>query len=229
EKNDLSEYGQRIFCITNGDLSVKLGRTSSKPRKRLFEARARIVGQADIYVKTGSLLTLTCLMSQGPHDLGTVAWYRGSDAVVTSPRSENDIETEPRITVETEWSDALTSKSETTESFVTWLAHREDASDMPRISGDLAVQPGRLCRSEYCAAVAIVAVVSAARPFLDVIDDYVSHHNDAVTHRGKFTGPQPKKRINCRAAVGPRLPSCKRPLSVNSMGLSESTADDTFS
>jgi len=34
---------------------------------------------------------------------------------------------------------------------------------MPRISGDLAVQPGRLCRPEYCAAVAIVAVVSAAR------------------------------------------------------------------
>lgn len=68
------------------------------------------MGQADIYVKTGSLLTLTCLMSQGPHDLGTVAWYRGSQAVVTSSRSENDIETEPRITVETEWSDALTSK-----------------------------------------------------------------------------------------------------------------------
>ncbi|XP_018054263.1 PREDICTED: uncharacterized protein LOC108691120, partial [Atta colombica] len=76
----------------------------------VVEARARILGQADIYVKTGSLLTLTCVMSQGPHDLGTVAWYRGSQAVVTSSRSENDIEMEPRITVETEWSDALTSK-----------------------------------------------------------------------------------------------------------------------
>lgn len=49
-------------------------------------------------------------MSQGPHDLGTVAWYRGNQAVVTSPRSENDIETEPRINVETEWSDALASR-----------------------------------------------------------------------------------------------------------------------
>lgn len=49
-------------------------------------------------------------MSQGPHDLGTVAWYRGDQAVVTSPQSENDVDTEPRITVETEWSDALTSK-----------------------------------------------------------------------------------------------------------------------
>lgn len=76
------------------------------------EARARILGQADIYVKTGSLLTLTCVMSQGPHDLGTVAWYQESEAVVTSPRSENDIESEPRITVETEWSDALTSRYE---------------------------------------------------------------------------------------------------------------------
>ncbi|KAL6259711.1 hypothetical protein P5V15_009624 [Pogonomyrmex californicus] len=74
------------------------------------KARARIIGPADIYVKTGSLLTLTCLMSQGPHDLGTVAWYRGTQAVVTSPRSENDIDAEPRITVETEWSDALTSR-----------------------------------------------------------------------------------------------------------------------
>ncbi|EFN87758.1 hypothetical protein EAI_13197, partial [Harpegnathos saltator] len=72
-------------------------------------ARARIIGPPDIYVKTGSLLTLTCLMSQGPHDLGTVAWYRGNQAVVTSPRWENDIDAEPRITVETEWSDALTS------------------------------------------------------------------------------------------------------------------------
>lgn len=74
------------------------------------EARARINGQTDIYVKTGSLLTLTCLMSQGPHDLGTVAWYRGSQPVVTSPHSENDVNGEPRITVETEWSDALTSR-----------------------------------------------------------------------------------------------------------------------
>ncbi|XP_047356760.1 zwei Ig domain protein zig-8-like [Vespa velutina] len=76
----------------------------------VVEARARINGTSDIYVKTGSLLTLTCLMSQGPHHLGTVAWYRGNHAVVTSPRLENDVNAEPRITVETEWSDALTSR-----------------------------------------------------------------------------------------------------------------------
>ncbi|OAD57154.1 hypothetical protein WN48_02704 [Eufriesea mexicana] len=73
------------------------------------EARARINGTSDIYVNSGSLLTLTCLMSQGPHDLGTVAWFRGNQPVMTSPHSENDVNGEPRITVETEWSDALTS------------------------------------------------------------------------------------------------------------------------
>lgn len=50
------------------------------------------------------------MMSQGPHDLGTVAWYRGDTPVMTSPRSENDVNSEPRVTVETEWSDALTSR-----------------------------------------------------------------------------------------------------------------------
>ncbi|KAF3425456.1 hypothetical protein E2986_08143 [Frieseomelitta varia] len=84
--------------------------SSSDSSNEKKKARARISGPPDIYVKTGSLLTLTCLMSQGPHDLGTVAWFRGSKPVVTSPHSENDVNGEPRITVETEWSDALTSR-----------------------------------------------------------------------------------------------------------------------
>ncbi|XP_015598177.1 zwei Ig domain protein zig-8 [Cephus cinctus] len=79
-------------------------------RLNVVEARARIIGPADIYVKTGSLLTLTCLMSQGPHDLGTVAWYHGGQPVITSPHTENDADSQPRVTVETEWSDALTSR-----------------------------------------------------------------------------------------------------------------------
>ncbi|KAL7294267.1 hypothetical protein TKK_0012283 [Trichogramma kaykai] len=77
---------------------------------RIAEARARITGAADIIVKTGSSLTLTCVMSQGPHNLGTVNWYRGDSPVTTSILPDNDIETEPRIMVETEWSDALTSR-----------------------------------------------------------------------------------------------------------------------
>ncbi|XP_048512582.1 zwei Ig domain protein zig-8 isoform X2 [Athalia rosae] len=76
----------------------------------VVEARARIFGPADIYVKTGSVLTLTCLMSQGPHDLGTVAWYHGSHPVLASPPGSNDVALEPRVAVDTEWSDALTSR-----------------------------------------------------------------------------------------------------------------------
>ncbi|XP_043259063.1 hemicentin-1-like [Colletes gigas] len=98
------------------DFGVYECQVSTEPKMSLnytlnvVEARARISGQSERYVKTGSLLTLTCQMSQGPHDLGTVAWYRGNQPVVTSPYSENDVNGKPRITVETEWSDALTSK-----------------------------------------------------------------------------------------------------------------------
>lgn len=55
------------------------------------------------------------------------------------------------------------------------------------------------CRAKYCS---VAAVVSVARPFLDVIDDC---HDDArVTHRAdKFMRTRPKKRINCRPAAWP--------------------------
>ncbi|KAG8040610.1 hypothetical protein G9C98_002606, partial [Cotesia typhae] len=74
------------------------------------EPQAQIMAKGDIYVKTGSVLTLNCRMSQGPHDLGTVAWFRDNQPVVTSARSENDVDQQPRITVETEWSEALESR-----------------------------------------------------------------------------------------------------------------------
>jgi hypothetical protein len=41
------------------------------------EAKAAIIGLSDLYIKMGSKITLTCVISQGPHDLGTIAWYRG--------------------------------------------------------------------------------------------------------------------------------------------------------
>lgn len=51
----------------------------SQINKILFvaEAKAKVLGPADLYVKTGSLLSLTCILSQGPHDLGTIFWYKG--------------------------------------------------------------------------------------------------------------------------------------------------------
>lgn len=36
-------------------------------------------GPSDIYVKVGSQVILTCIVSQGPHELGTIFWYRGKD------------------------------------------------------------------------------------------------------------------------------------------------------
>ncbi|XP_031837394.1 defective proboscis extension response 1 isoform X2 [Nomia melanderi] len=96
------------------DSGVYECQVSTEPKMSLnytlnvVEARAIISGLPDVYVKTGSPFTLSCTMSQGPHDLGTVSWYRDSQPVVTSPHSENDVNG-PRVTVETEWSDALTS------------------------------------------------------------------------------------------------------------------------
>lgn len=55
-------------------------------------------------MKTGSSVTLICTISQGPHDLGTVFWYRDKDPI--QPESHH----KPRITIDTEWSNTLTSK-----------------------------------------------------------------------------------------------------------------------
>jgi len=46
-------------------------------RQKQIEAKAIILGQSDLYVKMGSKINLTCVISQGPHDLGTISWYRG--------------------------------------------------------------------------------------------------------------------------------------------------------
>lgn len=54
------------------------------------ESKARILGPRDLYVKAGSAVTLTCVISQGPHDLGTVFWYRGSELIETPTVHPND-------------------------------------------------------------------------------------------------------------------------------------------
>lgn len=43
----------------------------------ITEAKAVVIGPTDIYVKMGSEVVLTCIVSQGPHELGTIYWYRG--------------------------------------------------------------------------------------------------------------------------------------------------------
>lgn len=50
---------------------------SSSSNVCIAEAKAVVVGPTDIYVKMGSEVILTCIVSQGPHELGTIYWYRG--------------------------------------------------------------------------------------------------------------------------------------------------------
>ncbi|XP_044735739.1 zwei Ig domain protein zig-8-like isoform X2 [Chrysoperla carnea] len=78
-------------------------------RLNVVESKARILGPRDLYVKTGSAVTLTCVISQGPHDLGTVFWYRGSEMIENTVVHPNDYKV-TRVRIETDWTDALTSR-----------------------------------------------------------------------------------------------------------------------
>ncbi|XP_053667170.1 zwei Ig domain protein zig-8-like [Anopheles marshallii] len=77
----------------------------------VIELRARILGPSDIFVKSGSEITMVCIIQQGPHELGTVFWYKGN-TLVEPVAQENDIHSgdRGRITIETDWTDALTSR-----------------------------------------------------------------------------------------------------------------------
>lgn len=66
------------------------------------ESKARILGPAELYVKSGSAVSVTCIISQGPHDLGSVSWYRDMDML--------HVLTERRMRIDTDWTDALTSR-----------------------------------------------------------------------------------------------------------------------
>ncbi|XP_061503083.1 zwei Ig domain protein zig-8 isoform X1 [Anopheles gambiae] len=77
----------------------------------VIELRARILGPSDIFIKSGSEITMVCVIQQGPHELGTVFWYKGN-TLVEPLAQENDIHSgdRGRITIETDWTDALTSR-----------------------------------------------------------------------------------------------------------------------
>ncbi|KFB46215.1 AGAP007759-PA-like protein [Anopheles sinensis] len=81
-------------------------------RLNVVEAKAVILGPTDLYVKMGSIVTLTCIISQGPHDLGTIYWYRGSSLVqpIELHPSDPSIAYPHRISVELKWTEALTSR-----------------------------------------------------------------------------------------------------------------------
>ncbi|CAB3220934.1 unnamed protein product [Arctia plantaginis] len=77
----------------------------------VVEAKAHILGPLDLYVKTGSSLLLTCILSQGPHDLGTIFWYKGHNIIEYKELDEdNTLFDEPRLRLKTEWTEQLTSR-----------------------------------------------------------------------------------------------------------------------
>lgn len=51
---------------------------------QFVEAKAILPGPSDLYVKTGSEVVLTCIVSQGPHELGTILWYQGNNPFLVS-------------------------------------------------------------------------------------------------------------------------------------------------
>ncbi|XP_035906754.1 zwei Ig domain protein zig-8-like isoform X2 [Anopheles stephensi] len=77
----------------------------------VIELRARILGPADIFVKSDSEITMTCVIQQGPHELGTIFWYKGS-TLIEPMAQENELHSSEnrRITVETDWTEVLTSR-----------------------------------------------------------------------------------------------------------------------
>ncbi|KAH0818138.1 hypothetical protein GEV33_004653 [Tenebrio molitor] len=69
-------------------------------RLNVIEAKARILEASDLHVKAGSSVTLTCVINQGPHDLGTVFWYKGTEIVQTLQPHVNDADSVTRVTVQ---------------------------------------------------------------------------------------------------------------------------------
>nr|XP_023013092.1 uncharacterized protein LOC111503101 [Leptinotarsa decemlineata] len=72
--------------------------------------KARILGPVDVYIQAGSSISLTCLMSQGPHDLGTVLWYKDDFLLETSEPQVNGADRLGRVIIENQWTDGLTSR-----------------------------------------------------------------------------------------------------------------------
>uniref|UniRef100_A0A182RUE1 Ig-like domain-containing protein n=1 Tax=Anopheles funestus TaxID=62324 RepID=A0A182RUE1_ANOFN len=77
----------------------------------VIELRARILGPADLFVKSDSEITMTCVIQQGPHELGTIFWYKGSTLIEPMAQENELLSSENRrITVETDWTEVLTSR-----------------------------------------------------------------------------------------------------------------------
>jgi len=59
------------------------------------EAQAKIAGPEEVYVKTGSMISLICSVNIHSQPAGSVTWYHGSNIVdFNSPRGGISLETE---------------------------------------------------------------------------------------------------------------------------------------
>ncbi|XP_062132395.1 zwei Ig domain protein zig-8 isoform X2 [Drosophila sulfurigaster albostrigata] len=91
-------------CQINTEPKMSLSYTFN-----VVELKAEIFGPSDLMVKTGSDINLTCKIMQGPHELGNIFWYKGSEML--DSKNENEIDSSmARIRVEDDWSDGLTSR-----------------------------------------------------------------------------------------------------------------------
>ncbi|XP_017093891.2 zwei Ig domain protein zig-8 [Drosophila bipectinata] len=91
-------------CQINTEPKMSLSYTFN-----VVELKAEIFGPPDLMVKTGSDINLTCKIMQGPHELGNIFWYKGSELL--DGKSENEIDSSTaRIRVEDDWTDGLTSR-----------------------------------------------------------------------------------------------------------------------
>ncbi|KAJ6649548.1 Zwei Ig domain protein zig-8 [Pseudolycoriella hygida] len=82
-------------------------------RLNVVEAKATIQGPSDYYVKIGSSINLVCAVSQGPHELGSIYWYKGSlhlDPKNTRHPNEATYEQPNRVYIDNEWTDVLRSR-----------------------------------------------------------------------------------------------------------------------
>ncbi|TMW52428.1 hypothetical protein DOY81_002486 [Sarcophaga bullata] len=91
-------------CQINTEPKMSLSYTFN-----VVELKATIIGPTDLYVKSGSDINLTCKIMQGPHELGNIFWYKGSE-IIDMTTNQNEIDSGKRITVENDWSDGLTSR-----------------------------------------------------------------------------------------------------------------------
>ncbi|XP_055704493.1 zwei Ig domain protein zig-8-like [Phlebotomus papatasi] len=93
-------------CQINTEPKMSLSYTLN-----VIELKADILGPSDLYVKSGSDIDLICKLSHRLADGANLFWYKDSD-ILEAATNANEISTDTsrRITVDTDWTDGLTSR-----------------------------------------------------------------------------------------------------------------------